>query len=73
MPYLNNQLDHVEFEGTPGIWRYGSKNMPDVPAVLLKPRDTWTRKSDYDQQAKYARIALYKRYEQYAECISPKS
>ncbi|HNP22345.1 MAG TPA: phosphoenolpyruvate carboxykinase (ATP) [Panacibacter sp.] len=68
---LNNQLDHVEFEEHPVFGVMVPKTCPDVPAVLLKPRDTWTRKSDYDQQANMLASLFIKNFEQYAECISP--
>jgi len=49
---LNGELDRVEMQTDRLFSFLVPKEAPDVPSVILNPRNTWTNASDYDVQAK---------------------
>jgi phosphoenolpyruvate carboxykinase (ATP) len=54
---LAGALDNVAYEKDPVFNVDVPTACPDVPADVLKPRNTWPNKSDYDAQAvKLARM-----------------
>ena len=48
---LNGDLDHVETEVQPTLNLKMPKSCPGVPSEMLNPRNTWTDKAAYDDQA----------------------
>src|SRR5262245_13059981 len=52
---LSGSLDSIPYERDPVFNLEIPTAVPDVPAGVLRPRETWARPDDYDQQA--ARLA----------------
>ncbi len=48
---LSGALDHVPFEHDPVFNLAIPTSCPDVPAEVLKPRNTWPNAAEYDAQA----------------------
>jgi len=48
---LNGELDNVETEVQPTLNLKMPKSCPGVPSEMLNPRNTWTDKAAYDDQA----------------------
>ena len=48
---LNGELDNVETEVQPTLNLKMPKSCPGVPSEMLNPRNTWTDKAAYDEQA----------------------
>ena len=48
---LNGDLDQVETEVQPTLNLKMPKSCPGVPSEMLNPRNTWTDKAAYDEQA----------------------
>src|SRR5205085_1666628 len=48
---INGQLDKVEYEAHPVFGVLMPKECPNVPSVILTPRETWTDKEAYDKKA----------------------
>jgi len=48
---LNGELDKVETEVQPILNLKMPKSCPGVPSEMLNPRNTWTDKAAYDEQA----------------------
>ncbi len=64
---LAGALDHVAYAKDPVFNLDIPANCPDVPAEVLRPRNTWTSGADYDAQAaKLARMFVdnFKTFEQ---------
>ena len=63
---LSGKLAGVQYTADPVFGVMVPQSVPDVPATILKPRDTWADKAAYDAQA--ARLAglFQKNFEKYA-------
>lgn len=66
---LEGKLDDVEFAAHPVFGVMVPQTVPNVPAEVLNPRDTWADKAAYDAQAaKLAKsfVENFKQFEEYA-------
>jgi phosphoenolpyruvate carboxykinase (ATP) len=63
---LNGDLDKVAYEKDPVFGVMVPTSCPDVPAEVLKPRNTWENKASYDETAAKLAGMFRKNFEQFA-------
>jgi phosphoenolpyruvate carboxykinase (ATP) len=63
---LNGELDNVPYETHEIFGVAMPKSCPGVPAEILNPRNTWTEKDAYDNQANFLASAFMKNFEKFA-------
>jgi len=64
---INGQLDKVEYEAHPVFGVLMPKECPNVPSVILNPRETWTDKEAYDKKANELSQLFVKNFAKYAD------
>ncbi len=67
---LEDKLSNAEFEADPVFGILIPKECPGVPAEILKPRNTWADKNQYDSKAKELAAGFVKNFEKYASGVS---
>ena len=67
---LDGRLDDIETEIDPVFGVAVPKEVPGVPAEILKPRNTWADKNAYDAKAKYLARLFVQNFEKYASGVS---
>lgn len=67
---LNGELDSITYEKHPVFGLDMPTTCPNVPVEILNPRNTWTDKVLYDNQANDLAGKFVKNFEQYAEGAS---
>ena len=67
---LEGKLDNVEYEAHPIFGMMMPLSCPAVPSDILNPRNTWTDKKAYDDQAKNLASQFLKNFEKYASGVS---
>lgn len=68
---LEGRLADVSFEEDPIFKVLVPTSAPDVPAEILKPRNTWPDKDAYDRKAKELAAKFHQNFGQYSEKVSP--
>jgi phosphoenolpyruvate carboxykinase (ATP) len=63
---LNGELNDVEYVPHPVFGVLVPQSVPNVPAEVLNPRDTWTDKEAYDKKAAHLAQLFIKNFEKYA-------
>ncbi|MGN6402883.1 MAG: phosphoenolpyruvate carboxykinase (ATP) [Flavisolibacter sp.] len=67
---LDGRLDDIETEVDPVFGVAVPKEVPGVPAEILKPKNTWADKNAYDAKAKYLAGLFVQNFEKYASGVS---
>jgi phosphoenolpyruvate carboxykinase (ATP) len=67
---LDGRLNKVETKTDPVFGVAVPKEVPSVPAEILKPRNTWADKNAYDAKAKYLAGLFVQNFEKYASGVS---
>jgi phosphoenolpyruvate carboxykinase (ATP) len=67
---LNGTLAGVETEADPVFGVRVPTACPDVPAEVLKPRDTWADKQAYDEKAQHLARLFRQNFEQFADGVT---
>lgn len=67
---LSGELDNVATIEDPIFGLHIPQSVPNVPAEVLNPRDTWADKSAYDSQAKMLAVKFNENFKKYAEGTS---
>ncbi len=67
---LNGELDNVEYEMHPIFKMEMPKSCPGVPSELLKPRNTWSDKEEYDKKAHELATHFIKNFEKFKSGVS---
>ena len=68
---LNGDLDGGEFVQEPVFGLQVPTSVPDVPAEVLQPRNTWADKAAYDAQIRKLAGMFVANFKQYADQVSP--
>jgi phosphoenolpyruvate carboxykinase (ATP) len=68
---LGGALDDVEFATDPVFGLRVPLSCPDVPAEVLRPRDTWRDKEAYDRKARELAALFHRAFEPHARTVSP--
>ena len=68
---LNGALGDVPTVVDPRFGLVVPTSCPDVPAEVLRPRDTWQDRAAYDQAAARLARMLAENFEQYADHVAP--
>jgi phosphoenolpyruvate carboxykinase (ATP) len=63
---INGELNNVEFEAHPVFGVLMPKTVPNVPAEILIPRNTWSDKEAYDKKANELANLFVKNFDKYA-------
>jgi len=66
---LSGKLANATFTPDPAFGVYVPDAVPDVPANVLLPRNTWADKAAYDAQAKKLSALFRKNFEKYAATV----
>jgi len=66
---LNGDLDDVAMRTDPNFGIAVPEQVPDVPAEVLDPRQTWSDKDAYDEQVKILITKFHQNLTQYADEI----
>lgn len=64
---LNGELDSVQFVKDPVFGVEVPTSVPNVPDEILNPRNTWSDKAAYDEQARKLAGMFVKNFEQFAD------
>ena len=64
---LNGELDNVEFATLPVFGLNMPTSCPDVPDVVLNPRNTWAKQEDYDAKAHALATGFVQNFKQYKD------
>jgi len=64
---MNGQLDNVSYEPHPVFGVLTPTSVPEVPAEILVPRNTWADKEAYDKKANELAQLFVKNFEKYAD------
>lgn len=67
---LNGQLDKAHYERDPVFGLAVPDCCPEVPEIILHPRQTWKDRDHYDRQAKKLVQMFTKNFEQFASHVS---
>jgi phosphoenolpyruvate carboxykinase (ATP) len=67
---LNGTLAGVETEADPVFGVQVPTACPDVPAEVLKPRNTWASKQAYDEKAQHLARLFRQNFEQFADGVT---
>ncbi len=66
---LTGRLDDAEYHEVPFFHLQVPTAVPDVPAEVLEPRNTWADPAAYDEQARKLAEAFQKNFEQFADRV----
>lgn len=64
---LNGELDHVQYKTHDIFGLQMPVTVPNVPSLVLDPRNTWADKNIYDEKANNLAMQFVKNFEKYAE------
>lgn len=67
---LDGRLDKVDYETDPVFGLHIPTRCPDVPAEVLRPKNTWADKAAYDRQATELAASFHKNFAEYADAVS---
>ncbi len=67
---LNGSLDNIEYRQDPHFGFTVPLSVPDVPANILDPRQTWPDAQAYDEQARKLVAKFLENFEEYAGQVS---
>ncbi len=67
---LDGRLAQVPTEEDPIFGLHIPQSCPEVPAEVLKPRNTWRNPAAYDEKAKHLAGLFHKNFEQFANDVS---
>lgn len=67
---LSGELNNVEFGKHPVFGIMMPKKCTGVPDAMLNPRNTWTSKTAYDEQASGLARMFVNNFEKYSACVS---
>ncbi len=67
---LNGDLDDVGFEPDPIFGVHVPTSCPNVPTEVLKPRNTWSDKTAYDQQARRLAHMFAENFRQFEDMVA---
>ena len=67
---LEGKLDSVEYVKDPFFNLMVPQSCPDVPNEVLNPKNTWTNKKAYDEQAKKLANMFVENFTEYSEGTS---
>ncbi len=67
---LNGELEGVQYEADPIFGLNIPKSVPNVPAEVLNPRNTWTDKAAYDKQANHLAQLFNENFAKYSDFAS---
>lgn len=68
---LEGKLDGVEYVEDPFFGLQVPTSCPDVPQEVLNPKNTWSDKKKYDEQAKKLAEMFHKNFEQFEKDVTP--
>jgi phosphoenolpyruvate carboxykinase (ATP) len=68
---LNGSLNETEFNPDPVFGLAIPTSVPEVPASVLQPRQTWTDGAAYDAQAQRLAALFRDNFKQYMEYVTP--
>lgn len=68
---LGGKLNSVPYEEDPIFGLQIPQSVPEVPAEVLSPRDTWQDKQAYDEKARHLTGLFHKNFEQFSDQASP--
>ncbi len=63
---MNGELNNVEYKAHPTFGVLVPQSVPNVPAEILNPRDTWADKEAYDKKANELAQLFVKNFDKYA-------
>ncbi|WP_273846356.1 phosphoenolpyruvate carboxykinase (ATP) [Rubrobacter calidifluminis] len=66
---VSGELDNVSTHTHPVFGLEVPERVPDVPASILDPRETWADKEAYDRQAKKLATLFEKNFEKFGEAV----
>ena len=64
---LNGELDHVQYKTHDIFGLQMPLTVPNVPSLVLDPRNTWADKNIYDEKANNLAMQFVKNFEKYAD------
>lgn len=67
---MNGELNSVEYNPHPTFGVLVPQSVPNVPAEILNPRDTWSDKEAYDKKANELAQLFVKNFDKYASQAS---
>lgn len=67
---LDGSLNNVEFEKDPVFGIQVPKSCPGIPDKILKPRETWTDKNEFDQQAQHLAQLFVENFKEFEDKAS---
>ncbi|MGN6477746.1 MAG: phosphoenolpyruvate carboxykinase (ATP), partial [Flavipsychrobacter sp.] len=67
---MNGELNNVEYNAHPTFGVLVPQSVPNVPADILNPRDTWADKEAYDKKANELAQLFVKNFDKYASQAS---
>ena len=67
---LDGRLDGVELVEDPLFGVRVPVSVPDVPAEILQPRNTWADKAAYDAQAQKLARMFQENFKQFADSVT---
>ncbi len=67
---MNGELNNVEYHAHPTFGVLIPQSVPNVPAEVLNPRDTWADKEAYDKKANELAQLFVKNFDKYASQAS---
>ncbi|HEX2982745.1 MAG TPA: phosphoenolpyruvate carboxykinase [Ignavibacteriales bacterium] len=68
---LEGKLDNVKYVEDPFLGLQVPTTCPDVPEEVLNPKNTWSDKKKYDEQAKKLAEMFHKNFEQFEKDVTP--
>lgn len=67
---LDGRLAQIPTEADPIFGLHIPQSCPDVPAEVLKPRNTWKNPAAYDEKAKHLAGLFHKNFEQFVNDVN---